>query len=91
MYYLEGLLALLEEYRCGQETSCLVTTSGMAAILTAVEEFCIPRQKYTSLVAAEDDPELTYLQLSSVNSNGEFPVYKDTGLFEVISPCSCAL
>ncbi len=42
MYYLEGLLALLEEYRTGCEASCLVTSSGMSAIRTAVEEFLHP-------------------------------------------------
>ncbi|MBW6514840.1 MAG: aminotransferase class I/II-fold pyridoxal phosphate-dependent enzyme [Candidatus Syntrophosphaera sp.] len=42
MYYLEGLLALLEEYHSGVEASCLATTSGMSAIRTAVEEFLHP-------------------------------------------------
>lgn len=42
MYYLEGLLALLEEYRTGVEASCLVTSSGMSAIRTAVDEFLHP-------------------------------------------------
>jgi O-acetylhomoserine/O-acetylserine sulfhydrylase-like pyridoxal-dependent enzyme len=42
MYYLEALLAMLEEYRTGVEASCLVTSSGMSAILTAVEEFLHP-------------------------------------------------
>jgi len=45
MYYLEALLALLEEYRTGQEASCLATTSGMAAIRTAVDEFLHPDPK----------------------------------------------
>jgi O-acetylhomoserine/O-acetylserine sulfhydrylase-like pyridoxal-dependent enzyme len=45
MYYLEGLLALLEEYQTGVEASCLVTSSGMSAILTAVEEFLHPDPK----------------------------------------------
>ncbi|PKN46286.1 MAG: O-acetylhomoserine aminocarboxypropyltransferase/cysteine synthase [Deltaproteobacteria bacterium HGW-Deltaproteobacteria-17] len=45
MYYLEGLLALLEEYHTGQEASCLVTSSGMSAIRTAVEEFLHPDPK----------------------------------------------
>jgi len=42
MYYLEGLLALLEDYRTGVESSCLATTSGMSAIRTATEEFLHP-------------------------------------------------
>lgn len=45
MYYLEGLLALLEEYRSGVEASCLATSSGMSAIRTAVEEFLHPDPK----------------------------------------------
>ena len=45
MYYLEGLLAMLEEYQTGQEASCLVTSSGMSAIHTAVEEFLHPDPK----------------------------------------------
>jgi O-acetylhomoserine/O-acetylserine sulfhydrylase-like pyridoxal-dependent enzyme len=42
MYYLEGLLALLEEYKSGMESSCLVTSSGMSAIRAVVEEFLHP-------------------------------------------------
>lgn len=42
MYYLEGLLALLEEYRTGHKASCLVTSSGMSAIRTVVDEFLHP-------------------------------------------------
>ena len=42
MYYLEGLLALLEEYHTGCEASCLATSSGMSAIRTATEEFLHP-------------------------------------------------
>ncbi len=45
MYYLEGVLALLEEYRTGVEASCLVTSSGMSAIKTAVDEFLHPDPK----------------------------------------------
>ncbi len=45
MYYLEGLLALLEEYHTGVEASCLATTSGMSAIRTAVDEFLHPDPK----------------------------------------------
>jgi len=45
MYYLEGLLAMLEEYQTGVEASCLVTSSGMSAIKTAVDEFLHPDPK----------------------------------------------
>jgi len=45
MYYLEGLLALLEEYRSGVEASCLATSSGMSAIRTVVDEFLHPDPK----------------------------------------------
>ncbi len=48
MYYLEGLLAMLEEYRTGHEASCLVTSSGMSAIRTAVEEFLHPDPDHPS-------------------------------------------
>lgn len=39
MYYLEGVLALLEGYGTGLETSCIATSSGMAAIQSAVDPF----------------------------------------------------
>ncbi len=39
MYYLEGVLALLEGYETGLETSCVATSSGMAAIQSAVDPF----------------------------------------------------
>jgi len=42
MYYLEALLAMLEEYQSGVEASCLVTTSGMSAIRTVIDEFLHP-------------------------------------------------
>jgi O-acetylhomoserine/O-acetylserine sulfhydrylase-like pyridoxal-dependent enzyme len=41
MYYLEGVLALLEGYGSGLETSCMATSSGMAAIQSAVDPFLI--------------------------------------------------
>jgi len=46
MYYLEALLALLEEYQTGTEANCLVTSSGMSAIKTAVDEFLHPDSKH---------------------------------------------
>jgi len=37
MYYLEGVLALLDGYGASDETSCVATSSGMAAIAAAAE------------------------------------------------------
>ncbi|MDP2172302.1 MAG: PLP-dependent transferase [Candidatus Cloacimonadaceae bacterium] len=74
MYYLEGLLALLEEYRSGVEASCLATSSGMSAIRTAVEEFLHPDPKDPSrprnFVATSQVYGGTY-QLFSVREDGE--------------------
>lgn len=42
MYYLEGVLALLEGYGTDLDTSCIATASGMAAIQTAVDPFLLP-------------------------------------------------
>ncbi|MCX6256793.1 MAG: PLP-dependent transferase [Bacteroidia bacterium] len=39
IYYLEGVLALLEGYNTGVETGCVATSSGMAAIQSAVDPF----------------------------------------------------
>jgi O-acetylhomoserine/O-acetylserine sulfhydrylase-like pyridoxal-dependent enzyme len=47
-YYLEWMLALLEGYRTGSDASCLVTASGMSAIMSAVDPF---------LVKQKDGPE----------------------------------
>jgi len=41
MYYLEGVLALLEGYGSDIETSCCATSSGMAAIVSAVDQFLV--------------------------------------------------
>ncbi|MCK9398847.1 MAG: aminotransferase class I/II-fold pyridoxal phosphate-dependent enzyme [Bacteroidales bacterium] len=37
IYYLEGVLALLDGYGASEETSCVATSSGMAAIASAAE------------------------------------------------------
>ncbi len=42
IYYLEGVLALLESYGSDVEASCVATASGMAAIQTAVDPFLLP-------------------------------------------------
>jgi O-acetylhomoserine/O-acetylserine sulfhydrylase-like pyridoxal-dependent enzyme len=47
-YYLEWVLALLEGYKTEYETSCLVTASGMSAIMLAVDSL---------LVKQKDGPE----------------------------------
>lgn len=44
-YYLEYVLALLEGYRTGYETSCVVTSSGMAAIMMAVDPFLVKQKE----------------------------------------------
>lgn len=44
-YYLEQALALLEGYQSGYETSCAVTSSGMAAINLATEPFLVKQKE----------------------------------------------
>jgi O-acetylhomoserine/O-acetylserine sulfhydrylase-like pyridoxal-dependent enzyme len=46
MYYYEGVLALLEGYGSGLETSCIGTASGMAAIQSAVDPFLVEDPKH---------------------------------------------
>jgi O-acetylhomoserine/O-acetylserine sulfhydrylase-like pyridoxal-dependent enzyme len=41
IYYLEGVLALLDGYGSDEETSCTATSSGMAAIQSAVDPFLV--------------------------------------------------
>jgi O-acetylhomoserine/O-acetylserine sulfhydrylase-like pyridoxal-dependent enzyme len=41
MYYLEGVLALLDGYGAKEETSCVATASGMAAIAAAVDPLLV--------------------------------------------------
>jgi len=43
--FLERTLALLEGYRTGYETSCLVTASGMSAIQLAVDPFLVKQKQ----------------------------------------------
>ena len=45
-YYYEWVLALLEGYGFDGETSCSSTSSGMAAILTAVQPFLVHKQEH---------------------------------------------
>lgn len=44
-YYLEWVLALLEGYKTGSDTSCTVTASGMAAIMLAVDAFLVKQKQ----------------------------------------------
>lgn len=44
-YYLEWALALLEGYQTGHDTSCLVTASGMSAIVSAIDPFLIKQKE----------------------------------------------
>ena len=44
-YYLEWVLALLEGYRTGHDTSCLVTASGMSAIAAAVDPLLVKQKE----------------------------------------------
>jgi len=44
-YYLEWVLALLEGYKTGYDTSCVVTASGMAAIMLAVDSFLVKQNQ----------------------------------------------
>lgn len=44
-YYLEYVLALLEGYKSGYDTSCVVTASGTAAIVMAVDPFLVKQKE----------------------------------------------
>ncbi|MBN1337818.1 MAG: O-acetylhomoserine aminocarboxypropyltransferase/cysteine synthase [Bacteroidales bacterium] len=48
MYYLEGVLALLEGYGADIETTCCATSSGMAAIQSAADPFLVTDPAYSS-------------------------------------------
>jgi O-acetylhomoserine/O-acetylserine sulfhydrylase-like pyridoxal-dependent enzyme len=43
-YYLQDTLALLEGYRTGHDTSCVVTSSGMSAISLATDAFVVKQK-----------------------------------------------
>ena len=43
-YYLEWVLALLEGYKTGWDTSCVVTASGMSAIAMAIDPFLVKQK-----------------------------------------------
>ncbi len=44
-YYLEWVLALLEGYQTAAETSCLVTASGMSALMLAVDSLLVKQKE----------------------------------------------
>ncbi|HOW85847.1 MAG TPA: PLP-dependent transferase [Candidatus Aminicenantes bacterium] len=44
-YYLEWVLALLEGYRTGSDTSCCVTASGMGAITQAIDPLLVKQKE----------------------------------------------
>jgi O-acetylhomoserine/O-acetylserine sulfhydrylase-like pyridoxal-dependent enzyme len=48
IYYLEGVLALLEGYGADIETTCIATSSGMAAIQCATEPFLVVDKAHPS-------------------------------------------
>ncbi len=45
IYYMEGVLALLESYGADVDASCVATASGMAAIQSAVDQFLVEDPK----------------------------------------------
>ena len=44
-YYLEWVLALLEGYQTGSDTSCLVTASGMSSLMLTVDSFLVKQRE----------------------------------------------
>jgi O-acetylhomoserine/O-acetylserine sulfhydrylase-like pyridoxal-dependent enzyme len=48
IFYMEGVMAMLEGYGSGIETSCIATSSGMAAIQSAVDQFLVVDPKHPS-------------------------------------------
>ena len=44
-YYLEWVLALLEGYHAGSDTSCLVTASGMSSLMLTVDSFLVKQRE----------------------------------------------
>lgn len=73
MYYLEGVLALLDGYHTGVETSCIATSSGMAAIQSAVDQFLVVDPK-------RPDAPLNFVATTQVYGGTfqQFSIRKDT-------------
>ncbi len=59
MYYLEGVLALLEGYGADIETSCCATSSGMGAIQSAADPFLVVDPK-------DPDAKINFVATSQV-------------------------
>ncbi|MBC8147055.1 MAG: aminotransferase class V-fold PLP-dependent enzyme, partial [Bacteroidetes bacterium] len=72
MYYLEGVLALLETYGSDVEASCCATSSGMAAIQSACDPFLVFDPK-------KPDQKLNFVATSQVYGGTfqQFAVRKD--------------
>lgn len=72
MYYLEGVLALLEGYGSDIETSCCATSSGMGAIASAVDPFLVTDPK-------NPDQKMNFVATSQVYGGTfqQFAVRKD--------------
>jgi len=70
MYYLEGVLALLETYGTDIEASCCATSSGMSAIQSACDPF---------LVYDDNNPEMNFVATAQVYGGTfqQFAVRKD--------------
>jgi O-acetylhomoserine/O-acetylserine sulfhydrylase-like pyridoxal-dependent enzyme len=72
MYYLEGVLALLEGYGSDIETSCCATSSGMGAIASAVDPFLVNDPR-------DQDKKMNFVATSQVYGGTfqQFAVRKD--------------
>jgi len=72
MYYLEGVLALLEGYGSDIETSCCATSSGMGAIASAVDPFLVSDPK-------NPDQKMNFVATSQVYGGTfqQFAIRKD--------------
>lgn len=72
MYYLEGTLALLETYGTGLDATCCATSSGMAAIQSAVDPFLV-------VDPANPDQRINFVATSQVYGGTfqQFAIRKD--------------
>jgi len=72
MYYLEGVLALLEGYGSEVETSCCATSSGMGAIASAADPFLVVDPKHP-------DQKMNFVATSQVYGGTfqQFAIRKD--------------
>lgn len=72
MYYLEGVLSLLEGYGSDVETSCCATASGMGAIASAADQFLVVDPKHP-------DQKMNFVATSQVYGGTfqQFAIRKD--------------